>query len=114
MEQTDTAGRPRGAGQPLLPCPSPPARRSALVAALAIAAPLALFVPLAAEAWQKDVSTWDARVSRGLHEDEAQRLMISRIDVPHFILTQWSESPDFSSLCRCFSSCVQESARGWH
>ena len=88
MEPTDTAGSPRAARQPFFPSSSRRARRSALVAALAIAAPLALFLPLAVEAWQKDVSTWDAKVSRGLHGDEAQSLMTDRIDLLDLILHQ--------------------------
>jgi membrane-associated phospholipid phosphatase len=86
MEPTDTAGSPRTAWQPFFPSSSRRARRSALVAALAIAAPLALFVPLAAEAWQKDVSTWDGKVSRTLHGDESHTLLGRRIELDDVIL----------------------------
>jgi hypothetical protein len=65
---------------------SPRNRRSTLVAALAVAAPLALFVPLAAEARKGDVSTWDAKVSRGLHGDKVRSLVSGRIDMLDLIL----------------------------
>jgi len=65
---------------------APRGTRSTLVAAIAAAASLGLFVPLAAEAWQEDVSTWDAKVSRGLHGSEVRSLLNSRIDVLDLVL----------------------------
>jgi membrane-associated phospholipid phosphatase len=57
-----------------------------LVMALGVAVPLALFVLLATEAWQKDVSTWDARVSRALQGYEERGVIDSRLDVFDLIL----------------------------
>jgi membrane-associated phospholipid phosphatase len=57
-----------------------------LVTALGVAVPLALFVLLATEAWQKDVSTWDARVSRALQGYEERGVIDSRLDVFDLIL----------------------------
>jgi membrane-associated phospholipid phosphatase len=65
---------------------APRETRSTLVAALAVVASLALFVPLAAEAWQSDVPTWDAKVSRGLRGYEERSLLSGRIDVLDLIL----------------------------
>jgi hypothetical protein len=49
---------------------APRGTRSTLVAALAVGASLGLFAPLAAVAWQKDVSSWDAKVARNLRGHE--------------------------------------------
>jgi membrane-associated phospholipid phosphatase len=54
--------------------------RSTLVAVLAVVTSLGLFLPLAAEAWENDVSTWDEKVSRGLQGYEVRGLS-GRIDV---------------------------------
>jgi membrane-associated phospholipid phosphatase len=68
---------------------APRETRKALVAALVVATSLGLFVPLAREAWQKDVSTWDVKISRGLHGHEVVRsLLNSRIDLLDLILYQ--------------------------
>ena len=68
---------------------APRETRKALVAALVVAMALGLFVPLAGEAWQKDVSTWDAKISRGLQDHEVVgNLLNGRIDVLDLILYQ--------------------------
>jgi membrane-associated phospholipid phosphatase len=59
---------------------APRGTRSTLVAAVAVVVSLGLLVPLAAEAWQNDVSTWDAKVSRSLHDHEVRGLLNGRID----------------------------------
>jgi membrane-associated phospholipid phosphatase len=65
---------------------APRGTRSPLLAALIVAASLGLFVPLASEAWQKDVSTWDAKLSRSLHDNEVRSLLNSRIELLDLIL----------------------------
>ena len=84
-----------------------------LVTALGVAVPLALFVLLATEAWQKDVSTWDARVSRALQGYEERGVIDSRLDVFDLILhpAVHIAGPD-SSSCAFSSSWLLEDACG--
>jgi membrane-associated phospholipid phosphatase len=64
----------------------PRSQRLMLVTALGVAVPLGLFVLLATEAWQKDVSTWDARVSRALQGYQERGVIDNRLDVFDLIL----------------------------
>jgi membrane-associated phospholipid phosphatase len=62
----------------------PPRRSRALpllVAGLSVAVPIAAFVPLALQAWRKDVFAWDKDVSQAIHAYENRETILDgRVD----------------------------------
>ena len=58
-----------------------------MVLAFAVAAPLAVFVPLAVKAWQKKAFAWDEELSRrAVGYEQRQTFLNSYVDVPGLVL----------------------------